>query len=348
MKTEPLITAIVVTHNRREELRRCLRSLATYEPSVEIIVVDNASDDGTDALLADHFPQVSVLTAPRNLGTSITRNAASRVARGEFLWFLDDDAELVQAGVGQRLRDLLAANAGLAAVGGEAVVDPRGRVVGVKRLNMQVNGMVRGEHLLDLVDGDLADADCLATSCLFIRRQAFEAVGGFDPMFTFYREDMDLCARLNHAGWRLAVMGRLAVVHHFATVGRGRRVFAPQVQRNVYLLRHRRWRDLMLMPLHDLVFLLSPRSFVRGLHFMRVSERGDKAMVVSSIGRRGIRVSALPRVAGRAVTLALAMAAGYALCLPYAPAAIRSRGVHVGGLADTRLDAFSIRGALPR
>lgn len=345
-REQRIVTAIVVTRNRRDDLKRCLDSLAAQRPAVDIIVVDNASEDGTDTLLAADHPGVTVLKAPTNLGTSLTRNAAACLARGDYLWFLDDDAEARDPELAARLVNALVAAPDLAAVGGEAVLDDADHIVGVKRLNMLVNGMVRGELLTDLAAGQLADANCLATCCLCIRREAFAAVGGFDPMFRFYREDMDLSQRLRNTGWRLAVMGRLPVIHHFSAAGRGLRLFSPQIHRNVYLFRHRRWRDLLLLPWHDLGYLLAPASLGRALRFGRNAEHGAHAMIHARKASP-LRVDGLLRAVAKGSALALAIFAGYLLCLPRLPAAIRRRGDDQGGLDDTGLSPFSIRQATP-
>jgi len=93
MTQNPFISVIIVTYNRKSEVKRALQSVLNqdYHP-FEILVVDNGSEDGTGEMIHTQFPQVIYLFSPINLGCPEGRNMGIRKARGEWLFFLDDDA----------------------------------------------------------------------------------------------------------------------------------------------------------------------------------------------------------------------------------------------------------------
>ena len=329
----PRVSAIIVTRGRREALARCLASLRGQEPPLEVVVVENGGGDGSVEMVREAFPETLLISQGRNLGTSLTRNLGVLAARGEYLWFLDDDTEVTDPGLAARLAECCAADATLGGIGGEALLDGDGRIVGVKRLRLLANGMIRGEHLSDLAAGELMEADTLATCSLFTPRAAFEAVGGFDPLFPFYREDMDLSWRLRAAGFRLAVMGRLPVIHHFDEAGRGVRLFTPQRYRTLYAVKNFPWWRVALLPLLDLAYLLSPGSLGRLLHFGR---RGGGARAATAAEGGGLGAGRLARALLKGAATALSLAASYPLALSGLPAALRQRFAPRSGLEAAR------------
>ena len=218
-----MISVIIVNHNGEEDLRRCLESLHGPGPELEILVVDNASSDGSLGMVREIFPKVRVLEQDRNLGFGAANNLAAIEARGESLLLLNADAWL-EAGALQRLHQRLQRENRLALVA-PALFYPDGRrqfvwspergVAGeaLQRLRNPfekrrwAHGAVM-RHLSRLV-GRL----WFTAACVLVRRDAFEAVGGFDETFFMYFEDVDLCVRLEKAGWKLAQEPG-AVVHH--------------------------------------------------------------------------------------------------------------------------------------
>src|SRR5262245_41093734 len=96
----PFVSILIVTWNRREELARAIQSalVQTY-PAKEIVVVDNASTDGTDQMVRQQFPTVRMVVAPRNLGCPSGRNFGLQQCAGEYVFMLDDDGWLQEDAV---------------------------------------------------------------------------------------------------------------------------------------------------------------------------------------------------------------------------------------------------------
>jgi GT2 family glycosyltransferase len=182
---KPSIAVIVVTHNRKDDLARCLESVAQQQyESLETIVVDNGSTDGTAGFVRESYPGCTLCVSGKNAGTSVTRNAGIKLSSSEYIWFLDSDAYIADPGLGQALVSLFDRNPDIGAVGGEAVVDTNNQIIGVKRQILERNGMLRGDFLLDLKPLEFRSVECLPTCNLFIRRDVLQKVGGLTLFFS--------------------------------------------------------------------------------------------------------------------------------------------------------------------
>jgi GT2 family glycosyltransferase len=218
---------VVVSFNTRPELERCLAAL-TDPPTLplQVIVVDNASTDGSVASVRRHHAQALVLENAENLGFARAANRGLREARTPYVLFLNSDAEI-------RPPDLKILVSFLEERPGVGVVGPRTRsgdgtiqvstgpsltpfrewaqrrlVRGVRRRSRAAlkwaEEHYRHEHEPAWVSG----------ACLLARREALLAVGGFDEAFFLYEEDVDLCVRVRRAGWRIRFTPAAEALHH--------------------------------------------------------------------------------------------------------------------------------------
>ena len=218
-----MISAIVVNHNGEEHLGRCLGSLAGSTLVTEVLLVDNGSRDGSLDVVRREFPSVRVFDQETNLGFAAANNLAVEKARGEALLLLNVDAWLVP----QTLERLLAR---LEADPGRGLVAPQlrypdgrrqcswspargvlGEVMQKLRNPFEASSWVHGR--LARGAARLAGRTWYTAACVLVRTAAYRAVGGFDTGFFMYFEDVDLCIRLEEAGWRLAVEPK-AIANH--------------------------------------------------------------------------------------------------------------------------------------
>lgn len=225
-----MISVIVVSFNTRERLLACLDALESRVPLPhEVIVVDNASADGSAAAVRARFPGAIVLENTENAGFSRANNQGLRRARGAYALILNSDAE-VAAGCVESLAAVLDARPEVGIVGPRTRF-PDGRIQvsfgpmltprAEWRQRRLVRGVGRGEP------GALREAEAMAAtehepawvsgSCLLARRQAIDAVGLFDEGFFLYEEDVDLCVRVASAGWRIVFTPAADVVHHLGS-----------------------------------------------------------------------------------------------------------------------------------
>lgn len=334
----PVISVVIVTWNRASELQRCVASLeAVRTPDLEVLVVDNASTDGTVAGVRDAHPGVRLLAAPENRGTSDTRNAAARLSRGEFLWFLDSDAALVDPRLPARLVDAFRNDPGLGGIGGEAVVDRDGTIAGTKYLRLLANGLTEGA-VFDAPHGAM-DVECLATCNLMLPRRVFEEAGGFDNLFFFYLEDLDLTWRIHRRGYRLEVWAHVPVMHFFSERARRPARFAPKRNRVFFVMKNMPVRTILMLPLLDLVHVASPSRVSKFAGRARVHGRGARAAVIAAAGAP-VTLRGLWEAAAKSFFHVASLPVSYFLAIPHLPRVLASRRRGGGTLDDTDLNAY--------
>lgn len=221
------LSIVIVNFRSWERLSRCLDSLGPLirgsEPTAEVIVVDNVSGDGVFPEFAKSHPDVRFVVNDGNWGFADGCNRGARESRGEFLLFLNSDAQDPGGGVVALLG--AARSHPAAAIMTARQVDDRGRVQKVfdtfpslgtlfgparAALRLMAPGRypdprrVRAEYL---------EVDWVSGSALLIRHSVFDTLGGFCNGFWMYSEDVDLCRRACDAGHVVAVAGAVTLVH---------------------------------------------------------------------------------------------------------------------------------------
>jgi N-acetylglucosaminyl-diphospho-decaprenol L-rhamnosyltransferase len=224
------VSVLIVSWNARDRLARCLH--AATASAREVVVADNASSDGSAALVAGQFPGVRLLRLPRNLGFAGGVNEAARHATGDLLLLVNPDAILTPGAVA-RLAHVITGDPGWGAAAARLIgTDGRPQDGFNVRRFPTFGSWMSDLLLLDEVwpgnparrryrYGDLriagpdpVDVEQPAAACLMIRRDVFEAVGGMDERFTpAWFEDVDLCRRIRARGWRIALVPDAHVQH---------------------------------------------------------------------------------------------------------------------------------------
>jgi N-acetylglucosaminyl-diphospho-decaprenol L-rhamnosyltransferase len=220
------VSAVVVSYNSAGYLADCLRSLRS-EGVGEVVVVDNASSDGSADVVRTSDAAVRVIEAGANLGFGSGANRGAAATNGDYLLILNPDT-VVEPGTVKALAEALDRDPGLAVVGPrmenlDGTLYPSVRrfpdlrvAVGHAFLGLvwPANPFTRRYRMLDWDhDRPAADVDWVGGACALVRRAAFDAVGGFDEGYFMYVEDVDLCWRLGRAGWRIGYEPAARVVH---------------------------------------------------------------------------------------------------------------------------------------
>ncbi len=228
----PLVSIVVITHNRSSHLRRCLQSvlLQGYSP-VELVVVDNASIDDTPEVVANVCPLAQYLRLEENRGVSGGRNAGFAAAQGEFCLAIDDDAILCDPGAVAACVERLQSEPQLAVLaftillGDQQVEDPKS----IPRRDKRPPN---------------TDYECsyFCGAGFAIRREAYFAAGGFWEPLVYGSQELDLSYRLLDLGWRLEHSRRVVVRHFEAVTGR------PRGQWVYYNARDRFWVAVRNLP----------------------------------------------------------------------------------------------------
>jgi GT2 family glycosyltransferase len=212
------VSVIVVNYNAGELLDRCLDSLRTRsaEPAAEVILVDNASTDGSAERAAGQHPDIVFIPAGTNLGFAggVRRGVAE--ASGTILFLLNPDAEIYPDTL-EKLVSGLGDDPRLA-VAGCKIYDPdrstlqhAGAVIHSSLITSHIG---RGEPDQGQYDRP-ADVDYVTGAALALRREVWDELGGLDPGYRpGYYEETELCLRARRRGYRVAVLPAARAVHH--------------------------------------------------------------------------------------------------------------------------------------
>jgi N-acetylglucosaminyl-diphospho-decaprenol L-rhamnosyltransferase len=238
------LSIIVLNWNTRQMLVDCLSSVQTAVANLacEVVVVDNGSTDGSQAMLLRHFPDVHLIQNDENVGFARANNQAMTASQGRYMLLFNSDA-IATPGAIQSLLDL-------------ARTQPRAGIVGAQLVNrdgsfqashtsfptlwqefLMLTGLGRlfygqwypshspeeekGPQTVDYVEG----------ACLLVRREAFEDVGGLDESYFMYAEEVDWCHTMRERGWQVWYQPEAKVIHLGGGSSRNRR---PQREADLY------------------------------------------------------------------------------------------------------------------
>lgn len=212
------LSALIVSYNTREMTLDCLRTLivALHGMESEIIVVDNASSDGSVAALMAEFPVVQLIANSENVGFGAANNQAMAQANGDFFLLLNSDA-FPESDAIQVLLDYMLANK-KAGVTGPRIANRDGSLQrSCFRLPSPSYAWLEN---LGLSDGyrrwphdSIRSVDFVIGACMMVRREVYEEVGGFDERFFMYSEEADWQRRIREAGWDIVFVPDARVRH---------------------------------------------------------------------------------------------------------------------------------------
>jgi GT2 family glycosyltransferase len=222
------LSIVVASYNTRDLLRACLATLrgATRAVSAEVIVVDNSSQDGTPAMVAAEFPEVTLIANPTNDGFARANNRALKNTRGRFVLLLNPDT-LVPPDTIDPLVAFLSDHPKVGLVGCR-VDRPDGRLDEACKRSFPTPWSALMRFLaLDRLLGrkgsyrrlgdDPAgryEVDAVVGAFMLLRRETLEDVGGLDEDYFMFGEDLDWCYRVKQRDWKIYYVGDKSIVHH--------------------------------------------------------------------------------------------------------------------------------------
>jgi GT2 family glycosyltransferase len=229
------VAAVVINRNTREMLRACLRSImeSEFDSNIEVWVVDSGSSDGSQAMVLGEFPGVNLIYNDENTGYAKACNQGLRVTSAPYVIVMNSDTVLSA--------DTVSVVAGFldghpeCAAAGPRILNPDGTLqlscrefpsmwdafahafLGLFRPDNRYSARYKKSGW----DHDTAgEVDWVSGAFMALRREAVDAVGGFDEGYFMYVEDVDLCWRLRQAGGTVDYIGRGDVVHFVAQSSR--------------------------------------------------------------------------------------------------------------------------------
>lgn len=281
------LTVIIVSYNSIRFIGLCLSGLYRQETtaSMEVLVVDNASTDGTSGFVREQYPRVRVIGNTRNYGFSHACNQGAELARGEYLLFLNPDTIIAEDVVENCLEKYKKTDQ----VGGLGVtlIDGSGSYLPETRRNVptwenafwKLSGIKQKESHIDPLktyyaaqaESGVVSTDVLAGAFFFISSKVFQQVKGFDEKFFLYGEDIDLSVRLLDQGKQNYVSADDSVLHFKGESSRGlRKISRWHFYRSMETYAKKHFTKLSLIRL----FLL--RSILTSLAFISILQRTSK------------------------------------------------------------------------
>ncbi len=242
-------SVIIVNYNSLRHLERCLPALLPASGSgTEVIVVDNASQDGSAELVGRCFPQVRLVCSPENVGFGAGNNLGARQARGEYLAFLNPDT-VVDPGWLAALIAALEADPGAGLATSKILLLNEPQKINTCGNDIHISGLTlcRGMGRPAAEYNQPEAVDAVSGAAFAMRRDLFEALGGFDESFFMYMEDTDLSLRARLAGYR-CLFAPASVVYHDYTLHFGpRKTYYQERNRYLMLLKCLRRRTLLAL-----------------------------------------------------------------------------------------------------
>lgn len=237
------LSVIIVNWNTSDLLQRCLESLygrgskvdakvggpARTGLSFEVVVVDNASTDGSAAMVAERFPQTRLQENRANVGFTRANNQGITSSNGRYVLLLNSDAEIV----GDALETIVTYLDTHSEVGvvGPLLLNSDGSVQSSRRRfptlatgfvestvlqeYLPRSGLLSRFYVDDIAPDSAHRVDWVVGACFAVRRAAIEQVGIMDEGFFMYFEEVDWCWRMKKAGWQVAFLPAAQVIHHY-------------------------------------------------------------------------------------------------------------------------------------
>ena len=226
-----MVSVVIVCTSERELLRTCLTSILDAPPreSLEVIVVDNASTDGSAEMVRENFGSCRVITNHARLGFAPNNNIGMRETRGRYVLLINSDAWL-RPGAIDRLVEFMETHPQVG-ICGPRILNPDGslqlscrkfptvRSVLMRRIppvRWLLPERILTDHLMEDWDHDSErPVDWLLSACLLVRREAIDSVGLMDDAYFLYGEDVDWCWRMWRRGWEVYYVPEAEAFHHY-------------------------------------------------------------------------------------------------------------------------------------
>ena len=231
------ISIIIVNWNVKDLLDKCLASLHNGRlaigishdnlPSVEIIVVDSASHDGSGEMIREKYPDVQLSVQGENVGFTRGNNIGFREAQGKYLLLLNPDTEIIDDAI-VKVWQYMKQHSDVGIIGTHTLNTDDSHQSTRRRFPTLATGIFestwlasfapqsidRHYKMLDTDNNAVLDVDWVQGSFMLVRREVYEQIGGLDEGYVMYSEEMDWCKRAKDAGWKVVYHGGAFITHH--------------------------------------------------------------------------------------------------------------------------------------
>ena len=223
------LSIVIVSWNVCDLLRACLQSIYAnqYNLLLEVIVVDNSSADSTIAMISAEFPTVKLLAQTSNMGFPQGNNIGIAAATGDYIFLLNPDTEIHSTAL-QRLVEHLQTHPNVGLVGPQLFNTDGSHQSSRRRFPSFLTGLFESTwyepfapsgllsryYVQDSDDNKTAHVDWVSGAAMLTRRSVVEQVGGMDPDYFMYSEELDWCHRIKALGWQIVYLPAAHITHH--------------------------------------------------------------------------------------------------------------------------------------
>jgi GT2 family glycosyltransferase len=225
------LSIVIVSYNTKDVLRDCLSSLDAVKDEVlfEIIVVDNASEDGSVEMLGSSFPSVKLIRNEKNVGFAAANNKARDYCNGEYILFLNSDTTVPKGTLYETVKyldenqDVGSVTCKLVLPSGELDRDARRSFItpwiGLTHLFLKLDRLfpkskLFGKYWYGYISPDTThEVDTIEGAYHLTRKKVFDEVGWFDEKYFLDGEDLDLCYRIHEKGWKIIYYPKVQTIH---------------------------------------------------------------------------------------------------------------------------------------
>jgi len=224
--SEVCLSIILVSYKTREVIEECLKSIYKNPPAFpfEVIIVDNASFDGTVELIKKDFPNVHLIENNTNRGFPAANNQGIEISRGNFILLLNSDVVVLPGSIDKMIK-FMKEHSDVGAIGPKllnsdgsfqisawlfpnVITEVIRKIVNIFARNINFRNFMERLYTRE------KKVDWVSGACLMIRREVVDKIGGLDENFFLYFEDVDWCYRICKAGWKIYYFP-LAMMIHF-------------------------------------------------------------------------------------------------------------------------------------
>lgn len=260
------LSIIIVNWNVKDLLEKCLTSVykETQNLDFEVIVVDNASSDGSVEMIKEKFPKVRLIANKKNRWFAGGNNQGFAEARGELILMLNPDTEILDGAIG-KMAEIMSGKIPLNPPLQKGEISAIG-ILGCKLLNPDMTLQpscrrlprltdqilillklhnffpwlkpIREYYMSDYKHNDTREVEQVMGACLMARKEIIDKIGGLDEKYVSIFEEVDFCKRVTDAGWKICFTDKARVVHYKGQSFRQRKIIVNQKNFNHALLRY--------------------------------------------------------------------------------------------------------------
>ncbi len=280
----------VISYNSLSFLKECLDSLISYPSNkeYEIVVVDNASSDGSPEFIKNSYPQIKLIINNVNIGFAAANNQAIKSSKSEYVLLINSDCQVYKDSINKLIEFMDSAqNAGVI---GPKIINGDGSIqfscrkfpsildAGLHSILTNIapnNPFSRKYKLVDINRDNPFEVDWVSGSCMLIRRDALDDAGLMDEHYFMYVEDVDLCYQMWKKNWKVFYFQHSEILHHIGGSTTDKKIKASiRMQKSIFYFFWKNYKKswkILLIPF--LIIVLGLRIFLT--FFKGIFKRND-------------------------------------------------------------------------